>query len=310
MRFVLVRNAVGAASRQPSTELRNERASSHGPRRPDPEPVLRQVPGHGHRRRRRPAPAASRPRCRRCSGAQETGWCMPCVPYAGDDAGIAFLPEEDAGVWIEFEGGDVSFPIWVGLLLARGRAAEPRRRDVKVIKTDGQPADRPRRQRALDHHHRLQRATRVTLDRDGDHDRARQRQAGDHRRQGQRQRRRDGGDVMARYFLTTTTSMSCPHGGTVTAVDRRTPGSRPTATSCCARPTRSRSAAARTRSPTYAAPVRARPWDVHAERHTSRRRSVAHRGQRRPLPGRRRRHPGNGGDLVDAVARGGDLRWA
>ena len=47
-------------------------------------------------------------------GDHETGWCTPCVPYAGKDAGMAFLPEKDAGVWIEFEGGDVSFPIWVG----------------------------------------------------------------------------------------------------------------------------------------------------------------------------------------------------
>ena len=47
-------------------------------------------------------------------GQQKTGWCMPCVPYAGPDIGFAFLPEEGAGVWIEFEGGDVSYPIWSG----------------------------------------------------------------------------------------------------------------------------------------------------------------------------------------------------
>jgi uncharacterized protein involved in type VI secretion and phage assembly len=47
-------------------------------------------------------------------GQQPTGWCMPCVPYAGKDVGIAFLPEEGSGVWIEFEGGDVSYPIWTG----------------------------------------------------------------------------------------------------------------------------------------------------------------------------------------------------
>jgi uncharacterized protein involved in type VI secretion and phage assembly len=47
-------------------------------------------------------------------GEQTTGWCMPCVPYAGPDVGIVFLPEEGAGVWIEFEAGDVSYPIWSG----------------------------------------------------------------------------------------------------------------------------------------------------------------------------------------------------
>jgi uncharacterized protein involved in type VI secretion and phage assembly len=47
-------------------------------------------------------------------GDQKTGWCMPCVPYAGKDVGIVFLPEVGSGVWIEFEGGDVSYPIWTG----------------------------------------------------------------------------------------------------------------------------------------------------------------------------------------------------
>ena len=47
-------------------------------------------------------------------GEQATGWCRPCVPYAGPSVGFAFLPEVGAGVWIEFEGGDVSYPIWSG----------------------------------------------------------------------------------------------------------------------------------------------------------------------------------------------------
>lgn len=47
-------------------------------------------------------------------GSTPTGWCMPCVPYAGDQQALAFLPEIGAGVWIEFEGGDVSYPVWTG----------------------------------------------------------------------------------------------------------------------------------------------------------------------------------------------------
>ena len=44
-----------------------------------------------------------------------TGWAMPCVPYGGDaDQGFLFIPEVDAGVWVEFEEGDLEFPIWVG----------------------------------------------------------------------------------------------------------------------------------------------------------------------------------------------------
>jgi uncharacterized protein involved in type VI secretion and phage assembly len=47
-------------------------------------------------------------------GETPTGWCLPCVPYAGADVGFFFLPEPGAAVWIEFEGGDVSYPIWSG----------------------------------------------------------------------------------------------------------------------------------------------------------------------------------------------------
>ena len=47
-------------------------------------------------------------------GNTVTGLCDPCVPYAGSQVGIAFLPEVGSGVWIEFEGGDVSYPIWSG----------------------------------------------------------------------------------------------------------------------------------------------------------------------------------------------------
>lgn len=44
-----------------------------------------------------------------------TGWAMPCVPYGGNaDQGFLFIPEINAGVWMEFEEGDLEFPIWVG----------------------------------------------------------------------------------------------------------------------------------------------------------------------------------------------------
>ncbi|MEA3051422.1 MAG: hypothetical protein QOG72_325 [Sphingomonadales bacterium] len=43
-----------------------------------------------------------------------SGWCEACVPYAGPSVGFVMLPEVGSGVWIEFEGGDVSYPIWVG----------------------------------------------------------------------------------------------------------------------------------------------------------------------------------------------------
>ncbi len=41
-------------------------------------------------------------------------WALPCVPYAGEGSGSYMVPPTDAGVWIEFEAGDVSRPIWTG----------------------------------------------------------------------------------------------------------------------------------------------------------------------------------------------------
>ena len=68
-------------------------------------------------------------------GDQKTGWCMPCVPYAGQGVGFAFLPEEGSGVWIEFEGGDVSYPIRTGCYWRDGEIPSEVTPKVKVIKT-------------------------------------------------------------------------------------------------------------------------------------------------------------------------------
>ena len=66
-------------------------------------------------------------------GAQATGWCMPCLPYAGDGVGLAFLPEVGSGVWIEFEGGDVSYPLWVGCYWRNDEAPADVTPTVKAI---------------------------------------------------------------------------------------------------------------------------------------------------------------------------------
>jgi phage baseplate assembly protein gpV len=47
-------------------------------------------------------------------GATTTGWCQPCVPYAGPQVGVFMLPDVGGNVWVEFEAGDVSYPIWTG----------------------------------------------------------------------------------------------------------------------------------------------------------------------------------------------------
>lgn len=51
-------------------------------------------------------------------------WAMPCVPYAGDGVGSYALPEPETGVWIEFEAGDPSYPIWAGCFWEDGQLPE------------------------------------------------------------------------------------------------------------------------------------------------------------------------------------------
>jgi uncharacterized protein involved in type VI secretion and phage assembly len=64
-----------------------------------------------------------------------TGWCMPCVPYAGPQVGFLMLPETGSAVWIEFEGGDTSYPIWVGMYWTSGDLPSNASADVKSIVT-------------------------------------------------------------------------------------------------------------------------------------------------------------------------------
>jgi uncharacterized protein involved in type VI secretion and phage assembly len=47
-------------------------------------------------------------------GDDESGWAMPCLPFAGSGMGFFALPGVGAGVWIEFEHGDPDRPIWAG----------------------------------------------------------------------------------------------------------------------------------------------------------------------------------------------------
>ena len=44
----------------------------------------------------------------------EMQWATPCSPYTGDGEGFFMVPPVGAGVWIEFEEGDINRPIWSG----------------------------------------------------------------------------------------------------------------------------------------------------------------------------------------------------
>jgi hypothetical protein len=41
-------------------------------------------------------------------------FALPATPYAGDGVGFCMLPPVGAGVWVDFEQGDVNRPVWSG----------------------------------------------------------------------------------------------------------------------------------------------------------------------------------------------------
>jgi uncharacterized protein involved in type VI secretion and phage assembly len=66
----------------------------------------------------------------------EAFWAMPCVPYAGKNVGLFAVPPNETMVWIEFEQGDTTQPIWVGCFWADKEAPEGGDITRKVWKTD------------------------------------------------------------------------------------------------------------------------------------------------------------------------------
>jgi hypothetical protein len=65
----------------------------------------------------------------------DTPWAMPSSPFAGARHGLVLIPEVGDGVWIEFEGGDVSRPIWSGCWWASGQRPEPSGEKVRLLST-------------------------------------------------------------------------------------------------------------------------------------------------------------------------------
>lgn len=53
-------------------------------------------------------------RCPKVLGEYESAWCTPCVQSAFNDGGFFFVPSVNETVWVEFEEGNPSKPIWVG----------------------------------------------------------------------------------------------------------------------------------------------------------------------------------------------------
>jgi len=56
------------------------------------------------------------------SGFGVGSWAMPALPVGGLQMGMFSVPMIGSGVWIEFEQGDIDYPIWTGVYW--GSAAE------------------------------------------------------------------------------------------------------------------------------------------------------------------------------------------
>lgn len=68
---------------------------------------------------------------------QQSPWAMPCVPFAGADHGLVLLPETGDGVWIEFEAGDISRPIWTGFWWGQDELPQPGAPQTYALVTSG-----------------------------------------------------------------------------------------------------------------------------------------------------------------------------
>lgn len=63
-------------------------------------------------------------------------WALPCVPFAGKDMGFFTMPENGTGVWVEFEAGDPSFPIYSGFFWSKNDiASADAKPTIKFFKT-------------------------------------------------------------------------------------------------------------------------------------------------------------------------------
>ena len=74
-------------------------------------------------------------------GSVDSGWALPCAPYAATQTGCYTVPPVGAGVWIEFEAGDVSRPIWAGCWWESGKLPQDESGtdatpDVKIARSE------------------------------------------------------------------------------------------------------------------------------------------------------------------------------
>jgi hypothetical protein len=69
-------------------------------------------------------------------GDAVSGWALPCLPFGGmADQGFYCVPETGALVWVEFEGGDLNWPIWSGTWWGKPDEAPAASPASRVFKT-------------------------------------------------------------------------------------------------------------------------------------------------------------------------------
>jgi hypothetical protein len=66
---------------------------------------------------------------------QVSPWALPALPFAGNKHGLVLLPEVGDGVWIEFESGDISRPIWSGCWFTSGQRPAPLKEKARLLAT-------------------------------------------------------------------------------------------------------------------------------------------------------------------------------
>jgi hypothetical protein len=75
-------------------------------------------------------------RVRRLFGEEETGWALPAFPYGGKhEQGFFVVPDVGSSIWVEFEEGYLSHPIWSGVWYGSGELPESASPAKKVLKT-------------------------------------------------------------------------------------------------------------------------------------------------------------------------------
>jgi len=66
---------------------------------------------------------------------EDSPWCLPVAPFAGDSHGLFLLPKKGDGVWIEFEAGNISHPLWTGCWWGKDELPDPKGVNQHVLTT-------------------------------------------------------------------------------------------------------------------------------------------------------------------------------